>query len=148
MERLMREDAERRTARELAELVELSKPAHARGTHDPYLVSRGITGEPTDHNRTYGMRAHGSRAGNRTWHDVSTRDNRRPPEMLPNIRPVTDGTVTVTYADGSRAIVPQSVFTAERERRQTESRAAEILAVRKATRLALLESAGFIGNVE
>lgn len=78
----MRDDARRRTQRELNDLVQLARPKSARTTHDPYLVSRGITGEPSNTQRTYGMRAHGSRAGSRTWADVSTRSNYVPPETL------------------------------------------------------------------
>lgn len=118
-------DHERFLARERDELAQLS--GIDTGS-DSYAHSRNLTGEPSEPNRTH--RATGS-----SWERMA-----RPSWSL----------VTVTTADGHVVRnVPASAFRAQSAASaHRSSRAAEVVAEQAAQKLHLLESAGFIGNVE
>jgi hypothetical protein len=51
LDAVTRADAARRDARNASELIDLAESFYGSGENDGYLVSRGLTGTPENHNR-------------------------------------------------------------------------------------------------
>lgn len=114
-------DAARRALRESEELVALAQRYY--GMPDNYHVSRGITGEPSEKNRTY-------RATETCWKRGMTG---RTVGIAPGTEHESDGTATVaiTYADGTHTIRSAASFnkkkiaTKVREHKESQRKIAE-----------------------
>lgn len=105
---IMIRDEERRVQRTISEYLALHSemmPAPAKkGRPDPYHVSRGITGEPSEKNRTYratdsswnrGLRA------SRSWGVVQDEEG-NPLTQYTSVRVIRNGTETIVPASNFR----------------------------------------------
>lgn len=108
-------DAARRALRESEELVALAQRYY--NTPDNYHLSRGITGEPSEHNRTY-------RASDNCWKRGMLG---RTIGIAPGTESTSNGTATVlVIKDGVTTVVTANSFRqrhiATRQRKHVESR--------------------------
>lgn len=129
---IMREDAKRRNAREAEELLKLV------GYYDDvdYLASRGITGEPSNKNRTYHVM--GSSWKFHNFHDADGNIRSTPMRAI--------GTdVTVTHADGSTETRAASSFRKQNVHKRQRAHATHTASERHRITAADLAP---IGNIE